>query len=331
MRCAKDGSSLFCMLILCAALMSSPANAESRIALVIGNGAYASGPLGSPKDDAAVMEAKLRGLGFQVTRKTDLGRDKFYDAIKDFGERLKQENTISIFYYSGHGMQVNSRNYMIPIDSDIHSELDVGRFAVPVDDVLTRIAIGKSNPNFVILDACRNNPFEKSYKGSSDGLAAMDAAPSTLIAFAASPGRVAEAGSGGRLSPYTAALAEQIDRPYPNFISMFQAVQNTVYERSGHSQSPRLELPPGLPDFSFKPLVSELTSPPAALQPNDSGAAARPSRRTDPRQSMETTTSQLSSNSLRTANIKCTLPDATIRSVGSRAECYELDGVSADY
>ncbi|MFZ1413086.1 MAG: SUMF1/EgtB/PvdO family nonheme iron enzyme [Defluviicoccus sp.] len=254
------------VLTLSVAAPMCPAWAETRIALVIGNGAYPSGPLGSPKDDAKAIDAKLTSLGFQVTRKTDLARDKFFDAIRDFGERLQQRDTVGLFYYSGHGMQVNNRNYMIPTDADIRSELDVGRFAVPVDDVLVRMDWGKSNPNIVILDACRNNPFEKRFKSSSDGLAAMEAPPSTLIVFAAAPGRVAEAGSGGKLSLYTAALVEHIDEPHPNFVAMFQAVQNAVFERSGRSQAPRLELSPGLPNFSFKPLAA-IAPPPIAAPP----------------------------------------------------------------
>ena len=262
------------LLTIAAIALPWPAGAETRIALVVGNSAYPSGPLGSPKDDAKAIEAKLKVLGFQVIRKTDLGREGFFNAIREFGDRLQQPGTVGLFYYSGHGMQVNNRNYMIPTDADIRSDFDVARFAVPVEDVLVRMEVGKSNPNFVILDACRNNPFEKRFKSSQDGLAQMDAPPSTLIAFAAAPGRVAQAGSGGKLSLYTAALAEHIDQPYPNFISMFQSVQNAVYERSGRTQSPRLELPPGLPEFSFRPVVVAVSPRPRA--PDRSGLATDP-------------------------------------------------------
>src|SRR5512132_3074731 len=106
-----------------------PAGAEMRIALVIGNSAYPFRPLGSPKDDAEAIEAKLKSLRFQVTRKTDLRREEFFDAIRDFGDHLRQPDTVSLFYYSGHGMQMNNRNYMIPTDEDIRSEVDVGRYA----------------------------------------------------------------------------------------------------------------------------------------------------------------------------------------------------------
>lgn len=247
--------SLTGVLLLIAVSISLPwrADAETRVALVVGNSTYSSSPLGSPKDDAQALADKLESLGFRVIRKTDLAREAFFNAIQEFGELLRQPGTVSLFYYSGHGMQVNNRNYMVPIDADIRSDLDVPRYAVPVEYVLARMKWGKSNPNIVILDACRNNPFEKRYKSTSDGLAQMDAPESTLIAFAAAPGRVAEAGTAGRLSLYTEALFDHIDQPYRDFVSMFRAVQDDVYERSGGTQSPRLELSPGLPDFSFVP------------------------------------------------------------------------------
>jgi hypothetical protein len=260
------------LLFIFAITLPQSASAETRIALIIGNSAYPSGPLGSPKDDARIIEAKLKILGFEVMTKTDLGREGFFNVIRDFGDRLRQSQTVGLFYYSGHGMQVNNRNYMVPTDADIRSEEDVARYAVPVEDVLARMEMGKGNPNIVILDACRDNPFEKRYKSSQGGLAQMDAPPSTLIAFAAAPGKVAEAGSNGRLSLYTEALTEKIDQPYSNFISMFQAVQNAVYDRSARKQSPRLELPPGLPDFSFMPAIAAMPSPAPVLHTAVSGA-----------------------------------------------------------
>lgn len=239
------------LLSITAIAFPSRAPAEERVALVIGNSAYPSGPLSSPRYDAQAVEAKLRSLGFRVIRKTDLGREGLVDAIRDFGALLREPGTVGLFYYSGHGMQVNNRNYMIPIDADIQSDLDVPQYGVPIEDVLARMSLGESNPNMVILDACRNNPYEKRLKSTSDGLARMDASARTLIAFAAAAGQVAEAGIGGRLSPYTEALVEHIDQPYGNFIATFRAVQNAVYERSRRRQSPRIELSPGLTNFSF--------------------------------------------------------------------------------
>lgn len=180
---------------------------------------------------ARAGQGKAKGLSFQVTRKTDLGREEFFNAIRDFGDRLQQPGTVGLFYYSVHGMQVNNHNYMIPIDADIRSDFDVARYAVPVEDVLARMEMGKSNPNIVILDACRNNPFEKRFKSPQDGLAQMGAPPSTLIAFAAAPGAVSEAGLGGKLGLYTDVLIEHIDR-YADVIILLQEVNGAVSDRS---------------------------------------------------------------------------------------------------
>ncbi len=254
--------------IVAVAALPGRVRAETRVALVIGNGTYPSGPLGSPKDDAKAIEAKLKKLGFEVTRKTDLDREQLFGAIRAFGDRLQQGDTVALFYYSGHGMQINNHNYMIPIDADIRTDLDVAHYAVPLEDVLARINHGKSNPNIVILDACRNNPFEKRYKSTSDGLARVDAPPSTLTVFAAAPGQVASAASGGSLSSFTASLVEHIDKPYPSAISMFQAVQNDVYKRSGREQKPYLDLSPGVPnDFSLKSVIAALPPVPPAPPP----------------------------------------------------------------
>lgn len=223
---------------------------------VIGNSNYPSGRLGSPKDDAKAVEAKLNSLGVQVTRKTDVNRKQFLDSLRQFGQLLQQEESVIVFYYSGHGMQVNNRNYMVPIDADIQSEYDVSNYAVAVDDVLGRMPRGLKNLKIVILDACRNNPYEKRFKDSQVGLARMDSPQDTLIAFAAEPGKVVEAGSGGRLSMYSQTLVDHIDRPYPNILHMFQSVVDEVSERSAGQQNPRYENSARLAlQFSFRPIA----------------------------------------------------------------------------
>lgn len=246
------------VLLLTVAAIALPwsAAAETRIALVIGNSAYPSAPLGSPRSDAEAVAKKLADLGFAVTKKSDLGRDALFSAIREFSDLLQRPGAAGLFYYSGHGMQVNNRNYMIPVDASIRDEADVELDGVPMENVLRRMELAQSNPNIVILDACRDNPFEKRFKSAEAGLARMQFPTSTLIAFAAAPGRVAEAASGGRLSPYTQALIEQIDTPGQDLIKMFQVVQNAVLERTQGRQRPHVEISPGLPDFSFRPVVA---------------------------------------------------------------------------
>lgn len=265
-------------LALAAVVFSGPAVAEdARLALVIGNGAYPSGPLSSPEKDGPAVAAKLKGLGFAVTEKLNLKRDELLSAVREFGERLAQHpGTVGLFYYSGHGMSVNSRNYIIPIDANIHSEADVELYAVAVENVLLRMTMAQDKANIIILDACRDNPFEKRWKSSSGGLAPINDEPAgTLIAYAAAPGHTAEAGMQGSLSKYTEALVKLIDQPAVNLIEMFQEVQNAVYRgtQGGNRQpqQPYLEISPGLPTFSFneRPPSNERPSGPknAALDP----------------------------------------------------------------
>lgn len=271
----RRGALLGIVVLLAAIALPSRVSAETRIALVIGNGAYPSGPLGSPKKDADAVAKKLSELGFAVTKETNIGGPALRTAIRDFGHRLEQPDTVGLFYYSGHGMQVNNRNYMIPIDAEIRDEADVEESGVAMEHVLRRMEHARSNPNIIILDACRDNPFEKAMKSAQTGLAPMRPPTSTLIAFAAAPGTVAQAASGGRLSPYTESLLEYIDTPGQDLIKMFQVVQNTVWQRSQGRQNPHVEFTPGLPDFSFKPVMAALpgvgpATPPArapAVQP----------------------------------------------------------------
>lgn len=235
-----------------ATVYAGPVVADTRVALVLGNGTYPSGPLGSPAKDKEAVAAKLRGLGFAVTEKLDLKREELLDAVRGFGEQLRQQpGAVALFYYSGHGMSVNNQNYIIPIDANIHSEPDVELYAVSVENVIMRMTTAQDRANIIILDACRDNPFEKRWKSSSGGLTPINEQPAgTLVAYAAAPGHVAEAGLNGNLSKYTESLVALIDQPNP-LIATFQAVQNEVYRNTQGRQRPYVEISPGLPDFFF--------------------------------------------------------------------------------
>lgn len=216
--------------------------AETRVALVIGNGAYAASPLTNPGNDARAMAAVLRQLGFDVTLLRDLGRRALRAAIRDFGRRLVAGST-GLFYYSGHGMQVQGRNYMIPVDADIQDEPDVAADGVELANVLQYMHYGASNPNFVILDACRDNPFEKSYKSARQGLAGVDAPRGTLIAYAAAPGQTAWQGPHGGLSPFTSALIKRLPTPNLSPLSLFNRVSLDVLEAERGSGGRRPQEP----------------------------------------------------------------------------------------
>lgn len=238
---------------LTAIFLSDICFAETRYALVIGNGGYSSAKLTSPLLDAEAMEKKLMELNYNVAMSKDLNREQFNKEIRKFEELLKKGDSTGFFYYSGHGMQVNGTNYMIPVDAEILSENDIEDYGIRIDSVLKRMTSTHSNPNIIVLDSCRNNPFEKSVKNASNGLAVMpQASPGTLIAFAAAPGRVARQSPGG-LSPYTAELLNQLDKVDLTLIPLFQAVQNAVWAATAGDQHPHIELSANLHDIVLHP------------------------------------------------------------------------------
>jgi uncharacterized caspase-like protein len=164
----------------------SPAHSvERRIALVIGNAKYKEAPLGNPVNDANDMEAALKRSGFKVIKAIDATQKQMNRAIAEFGELLTHDS-VALFYYAGHGLQVRGKNYLIPIDAEIKSESMVRVESVDVDGVLDQLS--NSELNVVILDACRNNPFERRASRSlgAAGLAQMEAPKGSLIAYSTS-------------------------------------------------------------------------------------------------------------------------------------------------
>jgi hypothetical protein len=212
------------------------ARPERRLALVIGNGAYATSPLRNPTNDARALTAALKGLGFDVTAHENLGQREMRRAILDFGTRLR-EGGIGLFYFAGHGVQVNGRNYLVPVDAAIASEAEVEVEAVDVASVLARMETARNRVNLVILDACRDNPFARSFRSAARGLAAIDAPAGTLIAYATAPGRVARDGEGAN-GLYTGELLKALQAPGQRVEDVFKRVRQAVVERSGGDQVP---------------------------------------------------------------------------------------------
>jgi formylglycine-generating enzyme required for sulfatase activity len=190
--------------------------AESRVALVIGNGAYANGPLINPASDARLVDETLKELGFHVILRVDADQKEMKRAIKDFGAALGDggKGAVGLFYYAGHGVQVNGRNYLIPTRASIEREADVDIEAVSADWVISEMRAAGNALNIIVLDACRNNPFTRSLRGADRGLATMDAPAGILIAYSTAPGSVAEDG-GGRNSPYTTQLTRAMHEHLP--------------------------------------------------------------------------------------------------------------------
>ena len=161
---------LVCTVLLLA--FTCAAAAQPRLALVVGNATYATGALKNPTNDADAMTERLRALGFDVTKVTNADKRTMERALSEFAANLSPHTT-GVFYYAGHGVQSGGRNYLIPIDASLESESSLGFEAVDVGDVLESMRLADNRINIVILDACRNNPFERRFRGSSSGLAAI--------------------------------------------------------------------------------------------------------------------------------------------------------------
>ena len=222
-----------------ALLTTAGAHAEQRIALVIGNSAYPDIPLANPVNDARLMATTLRAQGFEVIEALDASQRDIQRAVKDFGNRLKaaEGEALGLFYYAGHGLQVRGENFLIPVDAEIEDEGDVDIYAISANAILRTIEDARNGLNIVILDACRNNPFARSFRTVSRGLALMEAPTGTLIAYSTAPGQVALDGNGAN-SPYTEALARAIAAPGITIERVFKNARNDVLAATQGQQTP---------------------------------------------------------------------------------------------
>ncbi len=226
-------------------------NSEKRVALVIGNAEYAITPLANPVNDARAMEAKLNALGFEVLSGYDADQDKMEVLTLEFGKKIRGGG-VGLFYFAGHGVQVNGSNFLIPIGAKISEVEDVKSESVNVEFVLKKMEAANNRLNIVILDACRNNPFPGSERSASGGLASIDAPSGTLIAYATAPGKTAK--DGGKLGNglYTSELLKQMSVPGLKIEDVFKQVRKEVEAKSGGSQTP-WEHSSLKGDFFFRP------------------------------------------------------------------------------
>lgn len=209
--------------------------ATKRVALVIGNAAYpGTAALQNPDNDARDIAAKLKALGFDVTLRTDMPLRQMLRTLTEFGDKVTEGSEV-LFFYAGHGMQVKGRNYLIPTDAEIRTESSVSSEAVDVDQLLDKLSHARLS--MVILDACRNNPFERRFRGGGQGLAQINAPTGTLIAYATAPGKVAADGD-GRNGLYTAELLNAMDVPGIKIEDVFKRVRSNVVKKSNDAQTP---------------------------------------------------------------------------------------------
>jgi len=218
----------------------SPGHAAKRVALVIGNSGYSLiSPLTNPKNDAELMAATLKNLGFEVHMSTDADRRAMGRAVRSFGKALRRagKDAIGLFYYAGHGIQARGVNYLVPLGAEIEGVADLEVETLSASNVLAQMDEAGNALNLVILDACRNNPFKGKVRSAGRGLARISAASGTLIAFAAGPGQVAADGE-GKNSPYTSALAKTMRQPGLTVEQMFKRVRVQVEGETGGAQTP---------------------------------------------------------------------------------------------
>jgi hypothetical protein len=207
-----------------------------RIALVIGNAKYNIRPLQNPVNDADDVSKALKGSGFDVLDLRNASLREMTEGARTFGDMLKTHD-VGLVYYSGHGIEVKGRNYFIPVNADIKREDEVAFQSLDVGLILEKMATANKSVNIMIVDACRDDPFGRSFRSSSSGLAAVDAPKGSLIAFATSPGKVAVDGD-GRNSPYTKHLVRAMQQPNKKIEEVFKEVRRAVQAETKDQQTP---------------------------------------------------------------------------------------------
>lgn len=252
-------------------LLAPSAFAETRVALVIGNASYATNRLKNPRNDAGLMARTLAATGFEVMTVMDGTADDMRRAISDFGAKLQSPGAVALFYYAGHGVQVEGDNYLIPLGAQIANTEDVTEFGVPLQSVMRTMARSNTRLNIVVLDACRDDPFSGSgWTAAVYGLASVVAPSGTIIAYATGPGQLADDGVGSN-SPYTAALTSEMTTVGASLEDVFRATRRHVLERTGNRQTP----------WEHSSLVSQfyfVPKPDAAITTAGIGTAAQDAR-----------------------------------------------------
>jgi caspase domain-containing protein len=246
------------------AVSVTAALASGRVALVIGNGAYAElGTLGNPTNDADDIAATLRGMGFQVVAKDNVDERAFTGLLSDFSTAAANAD-VALFYYSGHGLQYRSENYLVPVDATLENRFSLTHETIPLEDV--QAALSGARTALIYIDACRSFPIQGTFLASANervtpvkGLAAVDHIDNTFVGFSASAGQTARDGN-GRNSPFTTAMLEMLPKPGLDVGAMFNAVTAQVVSSTGGAQKPQ----------SFSGLTSDVTLVAAAAAQTDS-------------------------------------------------------------
>jgi len=266
------------LLMICASAQANTLPPQ-RFALVIGNSTYKSSPLENPAKDAMLMSDTLRQLGFKVILKQDLNRQSLFTEVRDFANQLP-EGSNAFVYFAGHGIQINGANYLLPVDIIPTSEKGIAVRAYPLKILIDQLSASRASTNIVVLDACRNNPFQTNGKSryrslQQLGLAKVATPKGSLIAYYTAPGQLAEDGSGRNHSLYTETLVAEIIKPGQRIEDVFKNIADTVRKKSYDDQQPWFETSL-VGEYYFTPpsgihmaVSSKLQKP---IDRNDSGA-----------------------------------------------------------
>ncbi len=259
--------------ILVLLLVGAASAQEHRVALVIGNASYKNGPLKNPVNDARAMAAALRNLGFEVLTAENASRKTMLQKLREYRDTLRPDS-VGLFYYAGHGVQVKGQNYLIPIDASVRSEAEVDEESVNLSYLLDRLEEARNSINIVILDACRDNPFARSFRSASRGLAQVDAPTGTLIAYSTAPGRTASDGDGAN-GTYTEEMLRVLKTPGLKVEDVLKRVRAGVVQRTNGLQTP-WDASSLIGDFYFIPAAT--AGPPAGAPPVLQAGSATPTR-----------------------------------------------------
>lgn len=266
-----------------AAFSGLPAQAATgqRVALVVGNAAYADKPLRNPVNDAELMQRTLQGLGFEVSLVRNADRRAFLAGLRDFEAKARNAD-VALFYFAGHGTQVGGNNYLLPLQAQIRSESDVPDEAVDASSVLRRIEDAKARIGLVILDACRDNPYTGSSRSGSRGLGRMSVPTGSIVAYATAPGSTADDGSGHN-GLYTEQLARHLAAPGLDLREVFDRTASEVERLTGGKQKPREDV--GLRGrFVLNATQAGQGSQLASVPPLPTGVSVQPPPQPDPDQ-----------------------------------------------
>ena len=214
-------------------------NKKKKFALVIGNSQYMQFPLKNPENDASDLVNALKSIDFNIIWDGPLlnaSKRQIESAMQVFSKTLKQHNGIGFLYYAGHAVQIEGKNYILPVDERYKTKSDVKYKAIDVDWMLAQLDSTNNIANFIVLDACRNNPFNTT-RSLSRGLAQANAPIGSLIAYSTTPGSTAEDGI-GRNSPYAESLIEELSIPGVEVLNLFRKVGKNVMNKTHKTQTP---------------------------------------------------------------------------------------------